>query len=125
MRRRQAEMKRAREAGQLDKERRELDQREIQALETYRMNLSKGGYHRRRCCHGGSKGMVCRRGGAAADAGGGDVGTVRQCSASWSRPRPGPELVIFVTEVTAGYDASWFVENFGCDAYFPQTGSCF
>ena len=28
------------------------------------------------------------------------------------------ELVIFVTEVTAGYDASWFVENFGCDAYF-------
>ncbi|MCI2106986.1 MAG: AAA family ATPase [Intestinimonas sp.] len=28
------------------------------------------------------------------------------------------ELVIFVTEITAGYDASWFVENFGCDAYF-------
>ena len=30
----------------------------------------------------------------------------------------GQELVIFVTEVTAGFDASWFVENFGCDAYF-------
>ena len=30
----------------------------------------------------------------------------------------GQELVIFVTEVTAGYDTSWFVENFGCDAYF-------
>ena len=28
------------------------------------------------------------------------------------------ELVIFVTEITAGYDASWFVENFGCEAYF-------
>ena len=28
------------------------------------------------------------------------------------------EMVIFVTEVTAGYDSSWFVENFGCDAYF-------
>ena len=28
------------------------------------------------------------------------------------------ELVIFVTEVTAGYDTSWFVENFGCEAYF-------
>ena len=28
------------------------------------------------------------------------------------------ELVIFVTEITAGYDTSWFVENFGCDAYF-------
>ncbi|MDO5111378.1 MAG: AAA family ATPase [Clostridia bacterium] len=28
------------------------------------------------------------------------------------------EMVIFVTEITAGYDTSWFVENFGCDAYF-------
>ena len=28
------------------------------------------------------------------------------------------ELVIFVTEITSGYDTSWFVENFGCDAYF-------
>ena len=28
------------------------------------------------------------------------------------------ELVIFVTEITAGYDTSWFVENFGCEAYF-------
>ncbi len=40
-------------------------------------------------------------------------------SASWKR-RSGQsqELVIFVTEVTAGYDTSWFVENFGCEAYF-------
>ena len=30
----------------------------------------------------------------------------------------GQELVLFVTEITAGYDTSWFVENFGCDAYF-------
>lgn len=30
----------------------------------------------------------------------------------------GQELVIFVTEITAGYDTSWFVQNFGCDAYF-------
>ena len=30
----------------------------------------------------------------------------------------GQELVIFVTEISAGYDTSWFVENFGCDAYF-------
>ena len=32
--------------------------------------------------------------------------------------RQSQELVIFVTEITAGYDTSWFVENFGCDAYF-------
>ena len=28
------------------------------------------------------------------------------------------EMVMFVTEITAGYDTSWFVENFGCSAYF-------
>lgn len=28
------------------------------------------------------------------------------------------ELVLFVTEITAGYDTSWFVEQFGCEAYF-------
>ena len=30
----------------------------------------------------------------------------------------GQEMVIFVTELTAGYDTSWYIENFGCDAYF-------
>ena len=28
------------------------------------------------------------------------------------------ELVLFVTEITAGFDTSWFVEEFGCEAYF-------
>ena len=28
------------------------------------------------------------------------------------------ELVIFVTEITAGYETSWYVESFGCDAYY-------
>jgi hypothetical protein len=26
--------------------------------------------------------------------------------------------VLFVTELTAGADTSWFIEQFGCDAYF-------
>ena len=30
----------------------------------------------------------------------------------------GQELVLFVTELTAGADTSWFIEQFGCDAYF-------
>jgi hypothetical protein len=30
----------------------------------------------------------------------------------------GQEMVMFVTEITAGSDTSWFVENFGCDAYY-------
>ena len=28
------------------------------------------------------------------------------------------ELVLFVTEITAGFDTSWFVSEFGCEAYF-------
>ncbi len=31
---------------------------------------------------------------------------------------PSQELVLFVTEITAGFDSSWFVGEFGCDAYF-------
>ena len=31
---------------------------------------------------------------------------------------PSQELVLFVTEITAGYDTSWFVGEFGCEAYF-------
>ena len=30
----------------------------------------------------------------------------------------GQEMVMFVTEITAGADTSWFVENFGCEAYY-------
>lgn len=119
VRRRQAEMKRAREAGQLDKERRELDQREVQALETYRMDLSKEDIT------DGDAAMEAVRGWFA-----GEVEQRRKLGAETSTQfdnafrfleqafGQGQELVIFVTEVTAGYDASWFVENFGCDAYF-------
>ena len=31
---------------------------------------------------------------------------------------PSQELVLFVGEITAGYDTSWFVAEFGCEAYF-------
>ncbi len=30
----------------------------------------------------------------------------------------GQELVLFVTELTAGFDTSWFIQQFGCEAYF-------
>lgn len=35
------------------------------------------------------------------------------------------EMVIFVTQITAGYDTSWFVENFGCDAYYRHNKDMF
>ena len=35
------------------------------------------------------------------------------------------ELVLFVTEITAGYDTSWFVEHFGCEAYYRHNRELF
>ena len=119
VRRRQAEMKRAREAGQLDKERRELDQREIQALETYRMNLSKeditAGDAVMEAVKGWFAGEVEQRRTLGAETSAQFDNAFRFLEQAFGQ---GQELVIFVTEVTAGYDASWCVENFGCDAYF-------
>ena len=37
----------------------------------------------------------------------------------------GQELVMFVTEVTAGYDTSWFVETFGCEASYRYNKELF
>ena len=119
VRRRQAEMKRAREAGQLDKERRELDQREVQALETYRMDLSKeditDGDAAMEAVRGWFAGEVEQRRKLGAETSAQFDNAFRFLEQAFGQ---GQELVIFVTEVTAGYDASWFVENFGCDAYF-------
>ena len=119
VRRRQAEMKRAREAGQLDKERRELDQREVQALETYRMDLSKeditDGDAAMDAVRGWFAAEVEQRRAQGAQTGAQFDNTFRFLEQAFGQ---GQELVIFVTEVTAGYDTSWFVENFGCEAYF-------
>ena len=30
------------------------------------------------------------------------------------------ELVLFATELTANWFTSWFIQNFGCDAYFAH-----
>ena len=119
VRRRQAEMKRAREAGQLDKERRELDQREVQALETYRMDLSKeditDGDAAMEAVRGWFAGEVEQRCKLGAETSTQFDNAFRFLEQAFGQ---GQELVIFVTEITAGYDTSWFVEQFGCDAYF-------
>lgn len=35
----------------------------------------------------------------------------------------GQELVIFATELTAGTHTSWFIQNFGCEAYYRHNKS--
>ena len=116
---RQEAMKRAKEAGQLTKEDRDLRQRELNALEDYRQRLLREGLSAPaeamdavRAWFGGE---VERRGTLASETGGRFDNAFRFLEQTFGQ---GQELVIFVTEVTAGYDTSWFVEQVGCDAYF-------
>lgn len=116
---RRAALRLEREAGRLDGERRDLFQREIQTLEDYRSrlretdkNASEEAMQRVREWFGAEteqRAALGERAGAQFD------NAFRFLEQSLGQ---GQELVIFVTEITAGYDTSWFVEHFGCDAYF-------
>jgi hypothetical protein len=116
---RQEKLKQAREAGQLDKERRDLGQREINALEDYRQRLSRDDLTApdaaMEAVRGWFGGEVEKRKTLAAETGARFDNAFRFLEQTFDQSQ---ELVLFVTEITAGYDTSWFVENFGCDAYF-------
>ncbi len=104
------------EAGALERETRDLAQRELGVLETCLRALPDGGPEEamaaaRECL----RQEVERRDALAAEAGSRMDSAFRFLEETFGQSQ---ELVIFVTEVTAGYDTSWFVENFGCEAYF-------
>ncbi len=115
---RRTAMKQAKEAGQLDKESRDLKQREINALEDYRQRLDReavapeGAMDAVRGWFGEE---VERRKAMAMETKDMFDNAFRFLETTFGNSQ---ELVIFVTEITAGYDTSWFVEQFGCDAYF-------
>ena len=112
-------LKTAREAGQLDRESRDLGQRVVNALEGYRQALSREDITEPGAAMEAVRkwfGEEVERRGALGQAAGAQFDNAfRFLETTFGQ---GQELVIFVTEVTAGFDASWFVENFGCDAYF-------
>ena len=116
---RQEKLKRAKEAGQLDKETRDLGLREINALEDYRQRLAKEDItapaEAMEAVRGWYGGGVEKRRALAAEAGARFDNAFRFLEQTFGQSQ---ELVIFVTEITSGHDTSWFVENFGCDAYF-------
>ena len=116
---RQEKLKRAKEAGQLDKETRDLGLREINALEDYRQRLSKeeitASGETMEAVRGWFGGEVEKRRALAAEASARFDNAFRFLEQTFGQSQ---ELVIFVTEITSGHDTSWFVENFGCDAYF-------
>ena len=115
---RREKLKRAGEAGQLQKEARDLAQREINALEDYQRRLREedctgdGAMDRVRAWF---REEVDRRAKLGKTCGIQMDNAFRFLEETFGQ---GQELVIFVTEITAGPDTSWFVENFGCDAYF-------
>ena len=116
---RQEKLKRAKEAGQMDKETRDLGLREINALEGYRQHLAKeeitASGEAMEAVRGWFGGEVEKRRTLAAESSARFDNAFRFLEQTFGQSQ---ELVIFVTEITSGHDTSWFVENFGCDAYF-------
>lgn len=111
-------MERAAAAGRLDKERRKLGQRELEKLAGYRRRLAEEGVPDSGAMDAlrrwFAQEVEARK--AAAQKAGRCFDNAFACLEKAFGD--GQELVVFVTEVTAGYDTSWFVEHFGCDAYF-------
>ena len=116
---RREKMRQAREAGQQDKERRDLDQRAVNLLEDYKARLERDEMETAdaamEAVRGWFAGEVERREALGTETGKAFDNAFRFLEQTFGDSQ---ELVLFVTEVTAGYDTSWFVENFGCDAYF-------
>ena len=115
---RQEKMKQAKEAGHLEKEQRDLWQMEVNILENYRLQLQREeipAAEAMDAVRGWFGEEVGKREALAEETGRFFDNAFRFLENALSQ---GQELVLFVTEVTAGYDTSWFVENFGCDAYF-------
>ena len=115
---RQEKLKRAQEAGQLEKEERDISMRLVNKLEQYRESLRRGeipasgAMDAVRAWFGEE---VARRKELGEETGRFFDNAFRFLEETFNQSQ---ELVIFVTEITSGYDTSWFVENFGCSAYF-------
>ena len=109
----------AKEAGQLDRETRDLGMWEINVLDDYRQRLSReeitASAEAMDAIRGWFGEEVAKRADLGAATGVEFDNAFRFLEQTFGQ---GQELVIFVTEVTSGFDTSWFVENFGCDAYF-------
>ena len=114
---RQDALRVAKEAGQLDAETRTLRQRELSALEGYLDALSDT------ADVAAAMDTVSERFGEAVEERkklGEETGALFDHAFAFleAAAGQGQELVLFVTDLTAGYDTSWFIETFGCEAYF-------
>ena len=114
---RRATVKRASDAGQDDREQKNLRQAEINKIDAFIKALAdtEGADARMDALRALFAAETDRRGSLADE-----TGTMFDSAFRFLEEAvgPGQELVLFVTEITAGYDTSWFVGEFGCDAYF-------
>jgi len=113
-----AELTRAKEAGQLDPVRRNRQMRLIGILEQYARRLRDEAVPAGEEMDALRRWFAAeteRRGAAGESAGAGFDSAFHFLEQAFGDSQ---ELVLFVTEITAGCDTSWFVENFGCEAYF-------
>ena len=114
----QAMLQLEKDAGRLDKQRRNGEMRLIRKLEAYRSELETD-------CVSDSEAMAVLKTRFAeetearetsADTAGSELDNAfRFLERTFGESQ---ELVMFVTELTAGANTSWFIENFGCDAYY-------
>ena len=116
---RRSALKRAAAAGQNDREKQDLRLAEIDRLEGYQKRLTDlpqaDGESAFAVLKDAFSAETEARETAAAEAGAAFDHVFRFLEAAVGQSQ---ELVLFVTEITAGYDTSWFVGEFGCEAYF-------
>lgn len=112
-------LKRERDAGRLDKARQALLQSELGVLEDYRRRLvgeaRTAPEEAMEAVRGWFAGEVEKRAAQAREAKAQLDHAFAFLEEAFGQ---GQELALFVTELTAGPDTSWFIEAFGCDAYF-------
>ena len=112
-------LRQAKEAGHLDAETRDAMQSEIGALEDCRARIREGAFPDKDAAMDAVREWFAeeprRRERLADETGKRFENAFRFLEESVGEAQ---ELVLFVTEVTAGFYTSWFVENFGCEAYF-------
>jgi len=112
---RQRSMQRRKEAGQLDKESRRRAMAELAALEACRRQLDEAPAEEMDCLRAWFARETEKREQLGEETGTMFDNVFRCLEKTFGDSQ---EMVIFVTEITAGYDTSWFVEQFGCEAYF-------
>ena len=114
---RRATLRRADNAGQEDREQKILWQTEINRLEEYikAIDESLDSEEQMEAVR-----MLFAEDTARRESLADETGRMFDCAFRFLEDAVGQsqELVLFVSEITAGYDTSWYVGEFGCDAYF-------